>query len=244
MSRVALVTGGSRGIGRAIAARLAADGHRVVVNFSSSPEAAASVVEEIRSAGGEAVAVAADASDADAVANLMGRVGDEYGPVEILVNNAGVTRDGLLARMGSDDWDRVMEVNLRSVYLCTKAVLRGMLKNRWGRIISIGSVSGLAGNPGQANYAASKAAIVGFTKSIAKEVGSRGITANVVAPGFIESDMTAALGESALEAAIGATAIGRLGRPDDIAGAVGYLAGDEAGFVTGQVIVVDGGLTI
>ena len=244
MSRVALVTGGSRGIGRAIALRLAADGHRVVVNFSSSPEAAASVVEEIRSAGGEAVAVAADVSDADAVANLMGRVGDEYGPVEILVNNAGVTRDGLLARMGSDDWDRVMEVNLRSVYLCTKAALRGMLKNRWGRIISIGSVSGLAGNPGQANYAASKAAIVGFTKSIAKEVGSRGITANVVAPGFIESDMTAELGESALEAAIGATAIGRLGRPDDIAGAVGYLAGDEAGFVTGQVIVVDGGLTI
>ena len=244
MSRVALVTGGSRGIGRAIAARLAADGHRVVVNFSSSPEAAASVVEEIRSAGGEAVAVAADVSDADAVANLMGQVGEEFGPVEILVNNAGVTRDGLLARMGSDDWDRVMEVNLRSVYLCTKAVLRGMLKNRWGRIISIGSVSGLAGNPGQANYAASKAAIVGFTKSIAKEVGSRGITANVVAPGFIESDMTAALGESALEAAIGATAIGRLGRPEDIAGAVGYLAGDEAGFVTGQVIVVDGGLTI
>ncbi|MFW2340975.1 MAG: 3-oxoacyl-[acyl-carrier-protein] reductase [Acidimicrobiia bacterium] len=244
MSRVALVTGGSRGIGRAVAVRLAADGHRVVVNFSSSPEAAASVVEEIRSAGGEAVAVAADVSDADAVANLMGQVGEEFGPVEILVNNAGVTRDGLLARMGSDDWDRVMEVNLKSVYLCTKAVLRGMLKNRWGRIISIGSVSGLAGNPGQANYAASKAAIVGFTKSIAKEVGSRGITANVVAPGFIESDMTAALGESALEAAIGATAIGRLGRPDDIAGAVGYLAGDEAGFVTGQVIVVDGGLTI
>jgi len=244
VSRVALVTGGSRGIGRAIAARLAADGHRVVVNFSSSPEAAASVVEEIRSAGGEAVAVAADVSDADAVANLMGQVGEEFGPVEILVNNAGVTRDGLLARMGSDDWDRVMEVNLRSVYLCTKAALRGMLKNRWGRIISIGSVSGLAGNPGQANYAASKAAIVGFTKSIAKEVGSRGITANVVAPGFIESDMTAALGESALEAAIGATAIGRLGRPEDIAGAVGYLAGDEAGFVTGQVIVVDGGLTI
>ena len=244
MSRVALVTGGSRGIGRAIAARLATDGHRVVVNFSSSPEAAASVVEEIRSAGGEAVAVAADVSDADAVANLVAQVGEEFGPVEILVNNAGVTRDGLLARMGSDDWDRVMEVNLRSVYLCTKAVLRGMLKNRWGRIISIGSVSGLAGNPGQANYAASKAAIVGFTKSIAKEVGSRGITANVVAPGFIESDMTAALGESALQAAIGATAIGRLGRPDDIAGAVGYLAGDEAGFVTGQVIVVDGGLTI
>jgi 3-oxoacyl-[acyl-carrier protein] reductase len=175
---------------------------------------------------------------------LIDEVGEAFGPVEILVNNAGVTRDGLLARMGSDDWDRVMEVNARSVYLCTKGVLRGMLKNRWGRIISIGSVSGLAGNPGQANYAASKAAIVGFTKSVAKEVGSRGITANVVAPGFIQSDMTASLGDSALEAAISATAVGRLGQPDDVAGAVGYLAGEQAGFVTGQVIVVDGGLAI
>lgn len=244
MSRVALVTGGSRGIGKAIALQLGADGHRVAVNYSSSSEAAESVVEEIRSAGGEAIAVGADVSGAEAVARLIDEVGEALGPIEILVNNAGVTRDGLLARMGSDDWDRVMEVNVRSVYLCTKGVLRGMLKNRWGRIISIGSVSGLAGNPGQANYAASKAAIVGFTKSIAKEVGSRGITANVVAPGFIQSDMTASLGDSALEAAISATAVGRLGQPDDVAGAVGYLAGEQAGFVTGQVIVVDGGLAI
>jgi len=244
LSRIALVTGGSRGIGKAIALQLGADGHRVVVNFSSNSEAAESVVEEIRAAGGEAIAVGADVSSAAAVAGLIDEVGQAFGPVEILVNNAGVTRDGLLARMGSEDWDRVMEVNVRSVYLCTKGVLRGMLKNRWGRIISIGSVSGLAGNPGQANYAASKAAIVGFTKSIAKEVGSRGITANVVAPGFIQSDMTAALGDSALEAARSATAVGRLGQPADVAGAVGYLAGEQAGFITGQVIVVDGGLAI
>ena len=244
MSRVALVTGGSRGIGKAIALQLGADGHRVVVNYSQSGDAAEGVVAEIQSSGGEAVAFGADVSNDESVAGLIAGAGEAFGPVEILVNNAGVTRDGLLARMGADDWDRVMEVNLRSVYLCTKAAMRGMLKNRWGRIISIGSVSGLAGNPGQANYAASKAAIVGFTKSIAKEVGGRGITANVVAPGFIESDMTSELGDSALEAAVAATAVGRLGRPEDVAGAVGYLAGEQAGFITGQVIVVDGGLTI
>jgi 3-oxoacyl-[acyl-carrier protein] reductase len=244
VNRVALVTGGSRGIGRAIALGLAADGCRVVINYATSEEAATAVVEEIRSGGGEAIAIQADVSNEEAVTDLIGKIGATMGPVEVLVNNAGVTRDGLLARMGSDDWDRVMEVNLRSVFLCTKAVMRGMLKNRWGRIISIGSVSGLAGNPGQANYAASKAAIIGFTKSVAKEVGGRGITANVVAPGFIESDMTASLGEAALEAAASATSVGRLGRPEDVAAAVGYLAGEQAGFITGQVIVVDGGLTI
>ena len=244
MSRVALVTGGSRGIGRAIALGLAQNGHRVAVNYSTRPEAAESVVTEIRSIGGEAIALGADVSDEAAVGRLISEVGERLGPVEVLVNNAGVTRDGLLARMSSDDWDRVIEVNLRSTFLCTKAVMRGMLKNRWGRIISIGSVSGLAGNPGQANYAASKAAVIGFTKSVAKEVGGRGITVNVVAPGFIETDMTAELGEVALEAAISATAVGRLGRPEDVAAAVAYLAGENAGFVTGQVIVVDGGLTI
>jgi 3-oxoacyl-[acyl-carrier protein] reductase len=244
MSRVALVTGGSRGIGRAIALGLAQNGHRVAVNYSTRPEAAESVVTEIRSNGGEAIALGADVSDEAAVGRLISEVGERLGPVEVLVNNAGVTRDGLLARMSSDDWDRVIEVNLRSAFLCTKAVMRGMLKNRWGRIISIGSVSGLAGNPGQANYAASKAAVIGFTKSVAKEVGGRGITVNVVAPGFIETDMTAELGEVALEAAISATAVGRLGRPEDVAAAVAYLAGENAGFVTGQVIVVDGGLTI
>ncbi len=244
MNRIALVTGGSRGIGRAIALGLAADGCRVVVNYATSEDAAAAVAEEIRSGGGDAIAIQADVSNEGAVSDLIGKIDAAMGPVEVLVNNAGVTRDGLLARMRSDDWDRVMEVNLRSVFLCTKAVMRGMLKNRWGRIISIGSVSGLAGNPGQANYAASKAAIIGFTKSVAKEVGGRGITANVVAPGFIESDMTASLGEAALEAAASAASVGRLGRPEDVAAAVGYLAGEQAGFITGQVIVVDGGLTI
>ncbi len=244
MSRVALVTGGSRGIGRAVALRLAADGHRVAVNFAGNAEAAAEVVDTIHAGKGEAVAIGADVSDEQAVAGLIEQVSTDLGPIEILVNNAGITRDGLLARMPVEDWDRVVEVNLRSAFLCSKAVLRGMLRNRWGRIISVGSVSGLAGNPGQANYAASKAALIGFTKSLAKEVGGRGITANVVAPGFIETEMTAGLGETALEAAVGATAVGRLGRPEDVAGAVAYLAAEESGFVTGQVFVVDGGLTI
>ncbi|MDH5372876.1 MAG: 3-oxoacyl-ACP reductase FabG, partial [Acidimicrobiia bacterium] len=204
LTRVALVTGGSRGIGRAVSLQLAAAGHRVAVNYASDATAADAVVAAIRANGGEALAIGADVSNEAAVADLVGRVGKELGPIEVLVNNAGVTRDGLLARMGADDWDRVMEVNLRSVFLCTKSVMRGMLKARWGRIISIGSVSGLAGNAGQANYAASKAALVGFTKSIAKEVGGRGITANVVAPGFIETDMTAELGEAAREAAVAA----------------------------------------
>lgn len=244
MSKTALVTGGSRGIGKSIALQLAEDGHRVAVNYSTNLYAAEAVVSEIRSGGGEAVAVGADVSKEDAVLALVAEVNEALGPIDILVNNAGVTRDGLLARMRPEDWDRVMEVNVRSVFLCSKAVLRGMLKSRWGRIISIGSVSGLSGNPGQANYAAAKAAIVGFTKSIAKEVGGRGITANVVAPGFVETDMTTELGEAAIEAAVSAASVGRLGKPEDVAAAVSFLAGEGAGFVTGQVIVVDGGLAI
>jgi len=238
------VTGGSRGIGRAIAEHLAASGCRVAVNYASNAAAAEAAVAAIEAAGGEAIAVAADVGDADAVAAMFEKVAEELGPVAILVNNAGITRDDLMLRMGVDQWDDVIATNLRSVYLCSKAALRGMLRAKWGRIISISSVSGLAGNPGQANYAAAKAGIVGFSKSVAKEIGSRGITVNVVAPGFIATDMTAALGEEVTDAAIDRIAVGRLGMPHEVAGAVGYLASDDAAYVTGQTIVVDGGLAL
>jgi len=244
MGRVALVTGASRGIGRAIAEHLGGGGHRVAVNYHSSPDAAADVVGAIAAAGGEAMAVGADVGDADAVAAMFGRVLESWGPVEVLVNNAGITRDNLLLRMRPDDWDAVLATNLRSAYLCTRAALRGMLKARWGRIVSVTSVSGISGNPGQANYAAAKAGLIGLTKSVAREVGSRGITANAVAPGFIETDMTADLGDDLRDAAAGSIALGRFGTPGEIASAVGYLASDAASYITGQVIVVDGGMAI
>jgi 3-oxoacyl-[acyl-carrier protein] reductase len=244
VSRVALVTGASRGIGRAVAENLAAAGNRVAVNYHRSPEAAAEVVGGIEAAGGRAVAVAADVGDAEAVAAMVEEVAGSLGPIEILVNNAGVTRDDLLLRMGPDAWDEVIRTNLRSAYLCTRAVLRGMLRARWGRIVSISSVAGIAGNPGQANYAAAKAGLLGFTRSIAKEVGSRGITVNAVAPGFVETDMTAGLGDEVRRAATAAIALGRFGSAQEVADAVGYLASDRASYVTGHVIVVDGGMSI
>lgn len=244
MSRVALVTGASRGIGRSIAEHLAGEGHRVVVNYHSSPDAADEVVAAVAAGGGEAMAVGADVGDADAVADMFKRVQDTWGPVEVLVNNAGITRDNLLLRMSPDDWDAVLTTNLRSAYLCTRTALRGMLKARWGRVVSVTSVSGISGNPGQANYAAAKAGLIGLTKSVAREVGSRGITANAVAPGFIETDMTADLSDAVRDAAAGSIALGRFGTPWEIASAVGYLASDAASYITGQVIVVDGGLAI
>ncbi len=244
MSRVALVTGGSRGIGRAVAELLATQGHRVAVNYTANEAAANAAVEAIGAAGGSAIAVQADVGDPDSVTAMFAVVGERLGSVEILVNNAGITRDALVLRMGVEAWDEVIETNLRSVYLVSKAALRGMLRARWGRIVSISSVSGIAGNPGQANYAASKAGIIGFTKSVAREVGSRGITVNAVAPGFIETDMTDALGDEITTAASERVALGRLGLPEEVAAAVGYLASDDASYVTGHTLVVDGGIAL
>ncbi|MGB5533145.1 MAG: 3-oxoacyl-[acyl-carrier-protein] reductase [Acidimicrobiia bacterium] len=244
MSHVALVTGGSRGIGRAIAMRLARDGHSVAVNYAANVSAADEVVAAISGAGGAAIAVQADVGDTEAVTAMFGEIEERLGRVAILVNNAGITRDDLLMRMGPDAWDEVIKTNLRSVYLCTRAAMRGMLRMKWGRIISVSSVSGISGNPGQANYAASKAAIIGFSKSVAREIGSRNITVNVVAPGFIETDMTEELGPDVAEEVARRVALGRLGKPEEIAAAVGYLASGEAAYVTGQTLVVDGGLAL
>lgn len=243
-SRVALVTGASRGIGRAIAEQLAADGHRVAVNYIRSQEDAEAVAGAIRSNSGEAVAVGGDVGSEEAVASLFTEIEASFGPVEILVNSAGITRDGLLLRMSSDDWDDVLTTNLRSVFLCTKAALRSMVRARWGRVISVTSVAGIGGNAGQANYSAAKAGMIGFTKAVAKEVGSRGITVNAVAPGFIETDMTAELDDGTRAAAQRRVSAGRFGTPQEVASAVGYLAGEQAGYVNGQVLVVDGGLAI
>ena len=244
MSDVALVTGASRGIGAAIARSLAVSGYAVAVNYARSGDLAEGIAAEIAASGGTALAVQADVSDADAVTAMFDTVTAELGPVTVLVNNAGITDDGLLLRMSPDQWDKVLSTNLRSVFLCTKAALKPMLRKKSGRIISVSSISGVAGNPGQSNYAASKAGIIGFTKSIAKEVGSRGITVNAVAPGFIATDMTNALGEAVTESVAQQISLGRLGQPEEVASVVRYLASEDASYITGQTIVVDGGLAL
>jgi 3-oxoacyl-[acyl-carrier protein] reductase len=239
--KIALVTGASRGIGKAIALRLAQDGAKLAIN-NLDIETAETVAAEIKALGGMALAVAGDVSSTDEVNDMMETIISTYGSIDILVNNAGITRDQLLLRMADDDWDRVLAVNLRGVFLCTKAVLKYMLKARWGRIINMSSIVGFTGNAGQSNYAASKAGIIGFTRSVAREVASRGITVNAVAPGFIETDMTARLSEKQRQDITSRIPLGFLGTPEDVASIAAFLAGEDSRYITGQVISVDGGL--
>jgi 3-oxoacyl-[acyl-carrier protein] reductase len=238
--RVSLVTGASRGIGRAIAQAFAAEGALVVLAARDAAKLAEAVAE-IQAKGGKAEALALDVADRASVEAAVSKVVASHGRVDHLVNNAGVTRDNLLLRMKDEEWRQVLDTNLTGAFLCTQAVLKPMLKQRSGRIVTITSVVGLGGNAGQANYAASKAGVIGFTKSVAREVASRGITANAIAPGFIETDMTAAMPEKAREAVFAAIPLGRVGRPEDVAGAAVFLVSDAAAYVTGQVLAVDGG---
>jgi 3-oxoacyl-[acyl-carrier protein] reductase len=242
--RIAVVTGGSRGIGRAIAMTLAASGATVVVNYQRNAAAADETVAAITAADGAAISIQADVSVSADVERLFKTVLDQYGTVDILVNNAGITRDTLLLRMKEDDFDTVIDTNLRGVYLCTKAALRPMTRARSGRIINITSVVGLIGNAGQSNYAAAKAGIIGFTRAVAREMASRGITVNAVAPGYIETELTAGLGEQVRAAILEAIPLGRLGTPQDVANLVCFLASDAAAYITGQTLTVDGGMVM
>ena len=244
MNKVAVVTGGSRGIGKAITLELASEGFRVVVNFRAGEEQAEEVVRQIRSQDGEALAIRADVSSAKDVETLARQVRETFGPVSVLVNNAGITRDNLLLRMKEEDWDQVINTNLKSAFLCSKTFIRDMVKAKWGRIVNISSIVGIIGNPGQSNYAASKAGLAGLTRSLAKEVASRGVTVNAVAPGYIETEMTSTLPLKVKEAMLASIPLNRFGSPIEVAKLVAFLVSDDGGFITGQTLVIDGGMTI
>ncbi len=242
--KVALVTGGSRGIGRAITLALAAAGAAVVVNYKGNQAAADEVVAAVEALGGQALAIQADVATPEDVERLFKTTLDRFGRLDILVNNAGITRDGLLLRMKEADFDAVLNTNLRGAFLCTKAALRPMTKARGGRIINITSVVGLIGNAGQANYSAAKAGLIGFTKAVAREMASRAITVNAIAPGYVDTEMTARLGDQIRAAILENIPLGRLGTPEDIAGGVCFLASDAASYITGQTLTVDGGMVM
>ncbi|UOE92874.1 3-oxoacyl-[acyl-carrier-protein] reductase [Alkalihalobacillus sp. LMS39] len=240
--KTALVTGASRGIGKAVALDLAKQGANVCVNYAGSKEKAEQVVAQIKELGVESIAIQADVSNSDEVQTMVKEVVSTFGTVDILVNNAGITRDTLVMRMKEEDWDAVIDTNLKGVFLCAKAVMRQMMKQRYGRIINVASVVGVLGNAGQANYVAAKAGVIGLTKSLARELANRNITVNAVAPGFIETDMTDKLPEDVKEGLLQQIPLSSLGKPEHVAHAIRFLASDEAEYMTGQTLHVDGGM--
>ena len=242
--KCALVTGGSRGIGRAVCLELARQGARVAVNYAGNAAAAEGTVKACQDLGAEAFAIQGEVADPAACDAMVKEVLSRFGRVDILVNNAGVTRDGLMLTMKESDWDTVLDTNLKGAFQCMKAVYRPMMKQKYGRVVNLSSIVGVRGNAGQANYAASKAGLIGLTKSMAKELAARNVTVNAVAPGFIDTDMTAALPEKAREAMLASIPMGRLGQAEDVARAVAFFAGDESAYVTGQVLCVDGGMAV